>query len=238
MMIRNKLLTAVVATATCCLAYSGSVSESGAPIITYEASGKFATSPISGSDTLKLAGEPFIVRIAVSAATEPVRLSPNSATYNKLKLTGSVYSGLLGSTPVAIASSESTIIQSINPGQYDVFTMESPITVIGISLTIKAVIALPIGTITKPILHPFTKAVDLAPGNATATYSDSTAATVLAIQSGTLNGTIPSDAPTADAAVGSSGAENTGAAPGACEVLRDADAWARANPRPTWRSDK
>jgi len=195
MNLRKKVVIAIVATATCCLARPGNVSEASAPIITYTATGTFASPAISGADTLKLAGEPFTVSIAVSAATPPTKISANSATYNKLKLTGSVHSGLLGPTPVSIASSEATIIQSINPGLYDVFTMEAPVKVVGISLTIKAVITMPFGTITKPLLHPFTLPVALAPGNSSVTYSDSSASTVLAIQTGSLSATIPSGSP-------------------------------------------
>jgi hypothetical protein len=68
--------------------------------------------------------------------------------------------------------------------------MEAPIKVVGISLTIKAVVIMPIGTIGKPLLSPF-KSVSLAPGNATLTYSDGTNSTVLAIQTGSLSATTP-----------------------------------------------
>jgi len=50
---------------------------------------------------------------------------------------------------------------------------------------------MPPGTIATALLHPF-QAIALAPGNATVTYSDSTASTVLAVQSGGLTATIPS----------------------------------------------
>jgi hypothetical protein len=199
MILRMRLGIALAAASACCPAYSGDAPAPPAPLITYSASGTFGTPPFSGADTLKLAGEPFSVSIAVSAATKPVKSSANSATYNKLKLTGSVYSGLLGSTPVSIASGEATIIQSIDPGLHDVFTMEAPVKVVGISLTIKAVITMPAGTITKPLLHPFTKPVALAPGNATLTYSDSSASTVLSVQTGALDATIPTGGPIAKA---------------------------------------
>ena len=183
-----------MALAACCFALSNNnlvaATASTSPIVTYAASGTFASTPISGSDTLKLAGEPFSVSIAVSESTVPYKTGSNWAAYNKLKLTGSVYSGLVGSTPITISSSQATIIQGIDPKKYDTFTMEAPISVLGISLTIKALIVMPIGTITKLTLAPF-KAVTLAPGNATVTYSDSSASTVLAIQVGTLTATIP-----------------------------------------------
>ena len=190
----QKTLSIAMALAACCFALSNNnlvaATASTSPIVTYAASGTFASTPISGSDTLKLAGEPFSVSIAVSESTVPYKTGSNWAAYNKLKLPGSVYSGLVGSTPITISSSQATIIQVIDPKKYDTFTMEAPISVLGISLTIKALIVMPIGTITKLTLAPF-KAVTLAPGNATVTYSDSSASTVLAIQVGTLTATIP-----------------------------------------------
>jgi len=156
--------------------------------ITYTASGTFATTPSSGSDTLRLAGEPFSVIITVSASTPPYKHGSNWAAYNKLKLTGSVHSGLLGPTPVNIASNQANIIQAIAPNQYDMFTMEAPVQVVGINLTIKAPIVLPWGTIANQLLHPFT-AVSLAPGNASMSYADGTNTTVIPVQSGTLTAT-------------------------------------------------
>jgi hypothetical protein len=161
-----------------------------APIITYTANGTFASVPTSGADTLKLAAEPFTVSIAVSAATVPFKIGPNWAAYNRLKLTGTVHSGLLGPTPVNIASNQATIIQAIAPNQYDLFTMESPVSVIGIALTIKASVVMPYGTISNQLLHPF-NAVTLVPGNASVIYSNGTDSTTLAVQSGTLTATIP-----------------------------------------------
>ncbi len=189
----NTLATTLTLTALCSFAVPA-LTAATAPIITYTASGTFATPATSGSDTLRLAGEPFSVSIAVSSATTPYKTGKNYAAYNKLKLTGTVHSGLLGTSPINIASGQSTIIQAINPGVDDLFTLEAPITVVGISITLKAQIAMPLGTITKPLLTPFAKAIALAPGNATMTYSDGTASTVLGIQTGSLTATIPAAA--------------------------------------------
>lgn len=163
---------------------------STAPIITYTAAGTFGSTPLSGTDTLKLAGEPFSVGITVSASTPPYQNGPNWAAYHQLKFSGSVHSGLLGPTPVNIASTQASIVQAINPGQYDLFEMLAPVKVVGISLTIQAPIAMPIGTIPNQLLHPF-NTVQLAPGNATVSYSDGTNVTVLPVQSGTLSATVP-----------------------------------------------
>jgi len=194
------LSIAIAAAAICCFAGSTRLAAATGPVVTYTASGTFANPATSGADTLKLAGEPFSVTISVSSSTVPYKHGPNWAAFNKLKLTGTVHSGLLGSTPVNIGSSESTIIQAFDPGQYDTFTMEAPVQVIGINLTIKAVIVMPYGTFSNPLLQPFA-AIALAPGNATVTYSDTTSSTVLAIQTGSLTATIPGGAPTKAAVV-------------------------------------
>jgi hypothetical protein len=162
-----------------------------APVITYKASGTFSTPQTSGADTLKLAGEAFSVSIAVSAATPPVKHGPNWAAYDKLKLTGTVYSGLLGATPVNIASDEASIVQLIDPGKYDTFVMAAPVRVVGIALIIKAVVFMPWGTIPKMLLYPFKSPVAMTPHNTTVTYSDSSNETVLAVAQGTLTATIP-----------------------------------------------
>jgi hypothetical protein len=194
MTFRKTLSIAMAVAAISCLTITGNLAAATAPatapIITYSASGTFGGVPISGADTLKLAGEPFTVSIKVSAATVPFKTSPGFAAYNKLKLTGTVHSGLIGSTPVNIASSEATIMQGINGTLDDIFTMEAPVKVVGISLTIKATIILPPGTLAKATLHPFST-ITLVPANATVEYSDSSATTDLAIQTGSLSATIP-----------------------------------------------
>ena len=186
----RKTLSITLALAACCFTVSNSDLFAAAPIVTYAASGTFASTPITGTDTLKLAGEPFSVSIAVSESTKPYKTGSNWASYDKLKLTGTVYSGLTGTSPITIGSGEASIILGIDPGKYDTFTMEAPVQVVGISLTIKALVNMPLGTITKLSLAPF-KAVALAPANATVTYSDGSASTELAIQTGTLTATIP-----------------------------------------------
>jgi uncharacterized protein (TIGR03437 family) len=195
MTLRKILAIAIAVAAICCFAVSdklvAATVPNTAPMITYTASGTFVAPPTSGADTLKLAGEAFSVTISASAATVPYKHGPNWAAYNQLKLTGTVHSGLLGATPVNIASNEASIIQALDPGLYDQFTMEAPVRVVGISLVIKAVVIMPWGTIPKMLLHPFNAAVAMTPSNATVTYSANGSDTVLAVAKGTLTGTIP-----------------------------------------------
>jgi hypothetical protein len=192
MTLRKMLSVAIAVAAVGCFAVPGNLSAATGEIVTYTASGTFATPATSGADTLKLAGEPFSVTISASTATPPYKHGSNWAAFHQLKLTGTVHSGLLGTSPISIASGEASIIQAFDPTQYDLFTMEAPVQVVGIALTIKAVIVLPYGTfVQNPLLQPFSP-IALAPGNATMTYSDSSADTVLGIATGTLVATVPS----------------------------------------------
>ena len=192
MTFQKTLTTAIAVAAIYCFTISDRMdaATTAGTTITYAASGTFAATALNGADTLKLAGEPFTVTIAVSSATPPTKTGPNWALYTKLRLTGSVNSGLLGPTPVPIVSGGASIEQLIAAGKYDSFVMAAPIRVVGLSLTINATIQMPLNTITKPLLHPFNP-VSLVPSNATVVYSDGTNSTTLAIQTGTLTATIP-----------------------------------------------
>jgi len=196
MMLRKTRAIAIAAAMLFSLAVSHRLAAQSSQI-TYTATGTFASPPTSGSDTLKLAGEPFTVSIVASASTPPYEHGPNWAAFHKLHLNGTVHSGLLGATPVAISSTQATIIQAFDPAQYDMFTMEAPINVVGISVDIKAVIIMPFGTFTNPLLQPFASPITLAPSNATMTYSDTTNTTVLGIQTGTFTATLPTGGPMA-----------------------------------------
>jgi|HubBroStandDraft_1064217.scaffolds.fasta_scaffold00451_10 hypothetical protein len=168
---------------------SGATAPDTAPNVTFTAAGTFAAPQISGNDTLKLAGEPFSISIVASAGSAPVKHGPNWALFSPLNMTGEVHSGLLGPTPVDIASSGASIYQAVGPS-YDPFQTGFPVKVVGISLTINAEITLPAGTLVKPLIHPFA-AVALAPANTTVIYSNGTDSTTLAIASGTLVATLP-----------------------------------------------
>jgi hypothetical protein len=167
---------------------TGATPDTG-PNVTFTAAGTFASPPISGTDTLKLAGEPFSIAIVAAAGSVPIKHGRNWAVISPLKMTGVVHSGLLGSNPVNIASAGASIYQAVGPS-YDPFQTAFPVRVVGISLTIDAQITLPAGTLAKPLIHPFA-AVALSPANTIVTYSDGTNTTTLAVQSGTLAAALP-----------------------------------------------
>jgi hypothetical protein len=172
------------------LELSGATVPDTAPNVTFTAAGTFATPQTSGADSLKLAGEPFTISIVASAASVPVKHGRNWCIFNPLKMTGTVHSGLLSSTPVNIASAGASIFQLVGP-DFDDFVTAFPVRVIGLDLKIYAKIVLPPGTLPKTLIHPFAS-VTLTPANATVTYTNGTDTTALAVQTGTIVGTIPS----------------------------------------------
>ena len=190
--IGKRLFWGCAASAISCLAItgaSGTTTPDAAPNVTFTASGTFSNPPVSGSDTLRLAGEPFTISIVANAASVPIQHGPNWAVMSPFKMTGQVHSGLLGPSPINIASGAASIFQLVGPTS-DVFTAAFPVTVVGISLTIQATIYLPPGTLSTPLIHPFAP-VALTPTNSTITYSDSGASTTLTVSTGTIVGALP-----------------------------------------------
>jgi len=165
----------------------GAVPAVAASDVTITATGTFASPAVNGNDTLRLAGEPFTISVVANAAAAPLKHGPNWALYSPLKMTGTVYSGLLGPTPVSITSLEASIEQLVGP-QFDEFVLGVPVKIVGINLTINATIILPPGTLPNQLLHLFGP-VAMTPSTTTVIYSDGTSTTTLQIQSGTLAAT-------------------------------------------------
>jgi len=189
---RKMVSSGSAAVAVSCFGFlllSGATVPDTAPNVTITAAGTFASPAGSGADSLKLSGEPFTISIVAKVASAPVKHGRNWAVFSPLKMTGTVHSGLIGSTPVNIASTAASILQIVGPS-YDIFETAFPVKVVGISLTIKATVTVPSGTIPKQLIHPFAS-VALTPSNATVIYSDSADSTTLAIQTGTLVSTLP-----------------------------------------------
>ena len=86
-----------------------------APDVTITASGTFASQCLTGADELKLAGESFTISVVINAAAVPIKHGSNVAICSPLKVTGQVHSGLLGSTPVNIASGAGSVQQAVGP---------------------------------------------------------------------------------------------------------------------------
>jgi len=187
-----------------------------APNVTYTAEGTFASPPVSGADQLKLAGEPFTINIVANAASVPIKHGSNWAVYSPFKMTGQVHSGLLGPTPIAIASAAASIQLAIGP-DYDIFIAAFPVKVVGISLTVRATIDLPAGTLANLYIHPFS-AVTLSATNTTVVYSNGTESTTLGIQNGSVGAAVPPTGGVVKAArQGANGTDGT--EPGRAETL-------------------
>src|SRR5450755_453049 len=165
-----------------------------APTVLYKAFGTFAQPPISGNDLFRLQGEPFSISVSASAALPPKHSGPGWAVYTPLVMTGEVKSGLL-SAPTTINSHSASIELQSGPSG-EIFTVASPVRVVGLQLIINAVVFLPPGTLSTLYIHPFVAPVALTPANATLSYSDGTETTVLGVN-GTLTATQQAAAPIA-----------------------------------------
>lgn len=187
----NILSTTLALAAMCCLAGPPKL-DAAAPDqgtdVTFTASGTFSSTVVSGADTLKLAGQPFTISIVASSSKKPTKHGRNWAVFNPLTMNGTVYSGLIPNQPLAIAATTASIEQVVGSSE-DIFKAAFPVVVIGISLQVKAYVPLPGGTLSKALIRPFAS-VAIGP-TATVTYSNSTASTVLAIETGTISATVP-----------------------------------------------
>jgi uncharacterized protein (TIGR03437 family) len=192
--VRKTQALSIAAAALVCLAAAekklAAANPDTAPNVTYTATGTFSITPVSGADLFKLAGEPFSIKIVVNAALAPTSHGPSWAKYTKLRMTGTVGSGL-EPTPVTISSGQTSIELATGNPSYDLFEMFAPVNVVGVQINVTAAIQMPFGTISKPQIHPFA-AVTLGTQD-TVVYTDPAtgASTTLSIASGTLQGTIP-----------------------------------------------
>lgn len=181
--LQNKLSVAIAAAAITGIVAPGQLLAT-APNVVYTATGVFATPPVSGNDLFKLAGNAYTLSVTANAATVPTTHGQQWAKYTKLKMTGSVQSGLLP-TPTSISNNATNIQLAFGNPSYDVYGLFTPVVVVGITLQVVATIHMPPGTITTALIHPFTAPVTLTPAIGTMSYSDGTNTTVLG-----LNGTL------------------------------------------------
>jgi len=190
--VRKTLIAAIAAAALVCFASPrelAAASPDTAVKVTFTASGTFATPALSGVDALKLAGLPFTISVVGPSSMRPVKHGRNWAIFKPLTMTGTIYSGLVPNQPIGIASNSVELQQTAGDSE-DIITFTTPVTAIGISVTVTAKIYLPGGTLGKPLIRPFpSTAINTA--TSTVTYSNPTAMTTLGIQTGTLVATAP-----------------------------------------------
>jgi len=102
---RKILCVTTAAAAISCLAASqrlAAASPEKGVNITFTASGTFAAAPVSGAEVLKLAGQNFSVSIVGNSSLKPIKQG-RWAIFEPLDMTGTVYSGLIPNTPIAIS---------------------------------------------------------------------------------------------------------------------------------------
>lgn len=183
----RKILSVAAAVAIACLATSVMTASTPTIPVIYTATGTFGTTPQSGADTLKLAGEPFTIKLSGNTAMQPFQHGTNWAAYQNLKMSGTIYSGLTGSAPIAVGAVDAGL--QLTTGPKDILNAGFAIGVIGVQLNVTAHVFVPGGTLANPYIRPF-PSVTMSSGS-TVTYSDSDAATVLTIASGTIVASYP-----------------------------------------------
>ncbi len=160
-------------------------------LIQYTAAGTFGDTPVSGMDSLRLAGEPFSIALYACQSKTPTSSGPSDATYTPIDYTGAVTSALLGGGQHAIQGYASIILIAPPVPARDTLEIYAPVKVLGnLAINIHAVLSLPEGTLPSTSIAAF-NAVNLFTAADTLTYSTSTGSTTLAIASGTLSAQIP-----------------------------------------------
>jgi hypothetical protein len=152
--------------------------------VTYTASGTFDSTPISGADLFRLAGQPFSISVVASESAVAKSHGAQWALYSGLTTTGEVDSRLLP-TPILLSNNHTNIVLAAGNPNQDLFLLGFPLKILGITITVTANIVMPKGTISNDHILPFSSVVPLTPAIATVTYSYGNKATTLGI-----NGTI------------------------------------------------
>lgn len=166
------------------LSIAAALAAATTPTITYTAAGVFAN-PISGTDTFRLAGQPFSINIVANDSQLSNYHGPTYAGYVKLQLTGTIGSQLVPQ-PISISSRGAWIVMANGNPNYDLFNMGSQVKVIGVTFTFSAQVLLPKGSLTTVRNHAFPP-VPLTVTMATMTYSAGGAPTTLGLI-GSLSG--------------------------------------------------
>jgi hypothetical protein len=151
-----KMRSIVVAAAVISgFAVSGNLfAQCASSVISYQASGAFGSTVLSGLDEYELAGEPFSITIYACESKKPVKTSSDSSTYTGLVLTGSVKSRLL-TTPYPINTDKTTFTLVQPATGLDSIQLSGTVVIKGATIAIKGNVALPPGTLTSASIAPF-----------------------------------------------------------------------------------
>lgn len=173
-------------------------------VVQYTASGTFNATPISGKDGLRLAGNPFSIKVFGCEAKVPVKTGPTYDIYSPLDLIGNVKSSLLP-TGTSIRAYSSIILTMPASGPDEV-QLYAPVKALSnVTILIHGVLAVPPGTITSLSIAPFAT-THMLPLYSSLTYSNGTNSTTLGLV-GTLTASVVAAATTASPLLHTSGIE-------------------------------
>lgn len=190
---RNALLLAASSAFLGHLAHAANIT-AAAPDVVYTATGTLASTVLSGTDPLLLAGQNFTINVTANEALKPIRHTATSAEYINLQMMGTGYSGLIPGTSISLScpTTKIELVAGAN-GTHDEFLITYQLYIAGSSIptTISAKLSMPAGTIPTPRIQPFSSPVTFTPTDVKVSYSDAGGmATVLGIASGTLSATL------------------------------------------------
>jgi len=156
-------------------------------VIAYQASGNFGANVVSGTDTLKLAGQPYSITLYACETLIPTKTGANWAEYYPIELTGTVKSQLLV-TPYTIPPTPTAFIVQVPASGQDSFQIIGNVTIAGSTVNIHAAIAVPFGTITTTGIAPFSS-VAIKTSKSEFIYSQGSNSTSLSVN-GTAAGNV------------------------------------------------
>jgi hypothetical protein len=186
----SKMRSVATVAILCGLVASNQVYAATSTVVSYMASGTFG-SVVSGSDGLRLSGEPFSITVYVSEGKTPTKSGSSGgntyAAYAPLDMTGTVQSALLP-MPTNFNAYASIILVQTASGR-DQFQLYAPVKIEG-SINIHGIILLPPGTLSSVDVAPFSTAPAIPQGSIL-TYTSGTGSTTLQIAAGSIvKGTI------------------------------------------------
>src|SRR5579863_7840569 len=126
------------------------------PNVTYTASGTFAATPVSGKDSVQLAGYPFTLEVVANESLSPTSSGANWAKYDGLAIRVRSGSGWTYGSPTTFQNRRASVTLAMGNPDYDVFAVFAPVSLGGLWVTFHAEAHLPKGTLTSVQILPFT----------------------------------------------------------------------------------
>jgi hypothetical protein len=134
------------------------------PNVTYTANGTFAATPIAGTDSVRLAGNPFTLHVQANESLLPTSGGATWAEYTGLAMKVTVVSST-HAEPLTFQNRRASVTLAVGNPDYDVFAVFAPISLGGLVLTFHAEAHLPKGTLTSNQILPLTAPYTVSAGN-------------------------------------------------------------------------